>query len=71
VIEANRFEVQPPGPWVNNAACDQRVAQSPHTGGINVALGDGSVRFLSSAMTPDTWWAACTIAGGDVLGTDW
>jgi prepilin-type N-terminal cleavage/methylation domain-containing protein/prepilin-type processing-associated H-X9-DG protein len=68
---ASMFQVQPPGPWTDNAACNQRVAQSPHTGGINAALGDGSVRFLNAGMDPNTWWAACTIAGGEVLGPDW
>jgi prepilin-type N-terminal cleavage/methylation domain-containing protein len=65
------FQIQPPGPWVNNPACNQRQAQSPHPGGINVAVGDGSVRVLTAGMSPDTWWAVCTIAGGEVLGNDW
>jgi prepilin-type N-terminal cleavage/methylation domain-containing protein/prepilin-type processing-associated H-X9-DG protein len=68
---ASLFEIQPPSPWVNNPNCNQRVAQSPHPGGINVALGDGSVRVLTAGMNPDTWWAACTTAGGEVLGSDW
>jgi prepilin-type N-terminal cleavage/methylation domain-containing protein/prepilin-type processing-associated H-X9-DG protein len=65
------FEVQPPGPWNGNAACNQRVAQSPHAGGINVAMGDGSVRFLAAGITGDTWWALCTIAGGETPNVDW
>jgi prepilin-type N-terminal cleavage/methylation domain-containing protein/prepilin-type processing-associated H-X9-DG protein len=68
---ASMFEVQPPAPWTDNPNCHQRIAQSPHTGGINAALGDGSVRFLSASMSPNTWWAACTIAGGEVLDSDW
>ena len=40
-------------------------------GGMNVALADGSVRFLAAAMNPATWWAACTLAGGEVNGPDW
>src|SRR5262249_22007134 len=65
------FQVQPPGPWIDNPDCNQRVAQSPHDGGINVALGDGSTRFLIGSMNPTTWWAACTINGGEVLAADW
>jgi prepilin-type N-terminal cleavage/methylation domain-containing protein/prepilin-type processing-associated H-X9-DG protein len=68
---ASLFQIQPPGPWINDPTCNQRVAQSPHPGGINVALADGSVRALTAGMNPNTWWAACTIAGGEVPGPDW
>ena len=54
-----------PGP------CDKRLASTGHTGGMNVALADGSVRFLNQAITPATWWAACTPEGGEALGGDW
>jgi prepilin-type processing-associated H-X9-DG protein len=47
------------------------LASSPHTGGINVGLGDGSVRFLAQGISGKTWWAALTPAGGEVLGPDW
>ena len=47
------------------------IATSPHSGGINCALGDGSVRFVSGSVTNVTWWAAMTPAGGEVLGSDW
>jgi hypothetical protein len=36
-----------------------------------VALGDGSVRNLTPAIDPRTLAAAATIAGHDVLGSDW
>ena len=49
----------------------QFIATSPHATGMNVALGDGSVRFLSSNMSGNTSWAAVTPAGGEVLGSDW
>jgi hypothetical protein len=29
------------------------------------------VRVLAAGMNPNTWWAACTIAGGETLGNDW
>jgi hypothetical protein len=50
--------------------CDPSRASSPHAVMV-VALADGSVRTLSSGMSGTTWWAACTPAGGEVLGTDW
>jgi hypothetical protein len=27
--------------------------------------------MLSSGISPDTWWRACTPDGGEVLGNDW
>jgi hypothetical protein len=44
---------------------------SPHTGGIQVGLGDGSVRFVSQGVSSTTWWFAITPNRGDVLGADW
>jgi prepilin-type processing-associated H-X9-DG protein len=46
-------------------------AVSPHTGGINVGLGDGSVRFLNQGISGKTFFAATTPAGGEVLANDW
>jgi prepilin-type N-terminal cleavage/methylation domain-containing protein/prepilin-type processing-associated H-X9-DG protein len=46
-------------------------ATSPHTGGINVGLGDGSVRFLSAGISGTTFYAACTPNGGETLASDW
>ncbi len=60
------FQVQPV-----QGNCDPSRASSSHTGGMNVALADGSVRFLSASLSGTTWWAAVTPAGGEVLGPDW
>jgi prepilin-type N-terminal cleavage/methylation domain-containing protein/prepilin-type processing-associated H-X9-DG protein len=51
--------------------CDGNRASSPHSGGINTALGDGSVRFVSSGVSPVTWWSAMTPGGAEVLGSNW
>jgi type II secretory pathway pseudopilin PulG len=51
--------------------CDRRLAQTPHSAGMLVALGDGSVRTLAPGMSEATYWAAVTPASGEVLGTDW
>lgn len=53
------------------ATCDPRLASAPRSSGILVALGDGSVRFVAGSVDPNTWWAACTPKGGEVLGSDW
>jgi hypothetical protein len=58
-----------PNPW--DQVCDYRLAQSPHPGGIQVGLGDGSARFVSGSVSGETWWAACTPGNNEVLGNDW
>jgi prepilin-type N-terminal cleavage/methylation domain-containing protein/prepilin-type processing-associated H-X9-DG protein len=71
---ASMFQVRPNKPLSTaggGGQCDKRLASSGHSSGMNVALGDGSVRFLSQAMRPATWWAACTPSGGETLGSDW
>jgi prepilin-type N-terminal cleavage/methylation domain-containing protein len=58
-----------PIPYIGN--CDWTRASSAHTGGIEVGLGDGSVRFVAQGLSPVTWWAAFTPSGGEVLPSDW
>jgi prepilin-type processing-associated H-X9-DG protein len=43
-------------------------ARSRHTGGVNAALCDGSVRFFDNSISQKTWQALCTRSGGEVLG---
>jgi prepilin-type N-terminal cleavage/methylation domain-containing protein len=64
----SKFQVQPL-PYVGN--CDPTRASSPHISGMEAALGDGSVRSLSTGISAATWWAALTPAGSEVLGSDW
>jgi prepilin-type N-terminal cleavage/methylation domain-containing protein len=61
------FQVQP-NPY---STCDPMRAATPHTGGIQVCLGDASVRSVNTGVSPATWWAAMTPANGDQLGPDW
>jgi type II secretory pathway pseudopilin PulG len=51
--------------------CDIMLAQTPHRGGMLVAMADGSVRTVSPTVSETTFWAAVTPAAGDVLGSDW
>jgi prepilin-type N-terminal cleavage/methylation domain-containing protein len=64
----SKFQVQPT-PFLGN--CDPTRAATAHASGILVGLADGSVRTLAPSMSPDTWWAAVTPSGGEVLGSDW
>jgi len=43
-------------------------ASSPHSGHLNAAFADGSVRKVSTDVDPATWWALCTPAGRDTIG---
>jgi len=46
------------------------TARSYHPGGVNVLLGDGSVRFIRSSISGATWRALGTVAGGEVVSSD-
>jgi len=50
------------------SSCDGNRASSPHDSGINAALADGSVRFVSASVSPTTWWSAMTPDGKEVPG---
>jgi prepilin-type N-terminal cleavage/methylation domain-containing protein/prepilin-type processing-associated H-X9-DG protein len=52
-------------------SADGRRAQGGHSGGCQVAMADGSVRFVSESLSPATWFAAQTPDAGDLLGADW
>jgi prepilin-type N-terminal cleavage/methylation domain-containing protein len=60
------FQVKPSIATANNAQ-----PQGLSSGGMQVALGDGSVRNLSAGVSAVTFYQACTPAGGEVLGADW
>ncbi len=48
-----------------------QLARSRHTDGVNVALCDGSVKFVPNYVSVGTWRALSTSQGGEVLGNDW
>jgi prepilin-type processing-associated H-X9-DG protein len=45
-------------------------ATSNHPGGVNVAMGDGSVKFIKDTIGQATWWALGSRAGGEVISAD-
>jgi prepilin-type N-terminal cleavage/methylation domain-containing protein len=49
----------------------RNTANSPHDGGINVVLGDASVRFVGAGVNPNTWFEALTPSSGNPMPSDW
>src|SRR5262249_48713204 len=55
-----------PSPWgtlitaASGNGCNPAITSTPHPAGMQVALGDGSVRTLGANISGVTWWAACT-----------
>jgi prepilin-type N-terminal cleavage/methylation domain-containing protein/prepilin-type processing-associated H-X9-DG protein len=45
-------------------------ASSNHPGGVNVTMGDGSVRFIKDTINLPTWWALGTKSNGEVVSAD-
>jgi prepilin-type N-terminal cleavage/methylation domain-containing protein/prepilin-type processing-associated H-X9-DG protein len=45
--------------------------RSRHAGGVNVALCDGSVRFVTDSVSLSTWQGLGYISDGQVLGSDY
>ena len=46
------------------------TSRSYHPGGVNALFGDGTVKFIKSAIQGTTWRALGTIGGGEVVGGD-
>jgi prepilin-type N-terminal cleavage/methylation domain-containing protein/prepilin-type processing-associated H-X9-DG protein len=47
-----------------------QLVRSRHTGGVNAALCDGSVRFVTNSVSLTVWRAIGTAQGGEAVG-DW
>ena len=47
-----------------------KSARSKHTGGVNVLLGDGGVRFVPNSISLTTWRAVGTMNGNEVVSND-
>jgi len=51
--------------------CDPHRVQSYNSGGIQVGLGDGSVRTVTPDISSGTWGNAIRPNDGNTLGPDW
>ena len=62
--------------WATGGTCiinctNDSEFYSFHTGGINVCMADGSVRFLQQSINAASLAAIVTARGGDLPGNDW
>ncbi len=46
------------------------TASSNHSGGVNVGMADGSVKFIKDSINNQTWWALGSRALGEVVSAD-
>jgi prepilin-type N-terminal cleavage/methylation domain-containing protein/prepilin-type processing-associated H-X9-DG protein len=60
---------QQPNPW--QTACNPLLTSTGHTGGMNVAMADGSCRLLAQGMSPTTFWIATVPNDGLPMPADW
>jgi len=51
-------------------ACNSTNVQGIHTGGIEVAMGDGSARFVTSFVSQSSWYAAVDALDSNIIGDD-
>ncbi len=51
-------------------SCGHIAARSNHSGGVNVGMCDGSVRFIKNSVSAPTWAAIGSIGGGEVISAD-
>jgi len=63
----NVFQVTPN--WITE--CDSSRAQTPHSEGINICLGDGSVRMVGRGISPATWSSVADPRSNVAPGDDW
>ncbi len=59
--------------WVQGDGCDDgsyQNANSNHPGGANFLFCDGSVRYLKSSISMQTYWALGTKGNGEVISSD-
>ena len=53
-----------------NSDAEFSKANSNHSGGVNVLMGDGSVRFIKDSIGQTVWFALGTRANGEVISAD-
>jgi prepilin-type N-terminal cleavage/methylation domain-containing protein/prepilin-type processing-associated H-X9-DG protein len=58
---------KPPCQATGNQAASHAAAFSKHSGGVNIGMADGSVRFIRDSINITNWRAMGTMANGEVI----
>jgi prepilin-type N-terminal cleavage/methylation domain-containing protein/prepilin-type processing-associated H-X9-DG protein len=67
-VDTTQNPLNSPCRIVSDANIEIFGARSRHTGGVNVALCDGSCRFVNDSVSWAVWQALGTAHGGEVVG---
>ncbi len=59
-----------PAQGVWGGAMSMITATSEHSGGVNVAMCDGSVKFIKDSISPQVWWAVGSRKGKEVISSN-
>jgi prepilin-type N-terminal cleavage/methylation domain-containing protein len=67
-LNGNQPLLNLPCAYGDGATTDTAGSRSRHIGGVQILLGDGSVRFVSQNININTYRALATIGGSEVIG---
>jgi prepilin-type N-terminal cleavage/methylation domain-containing protein/prepilin-type processing-associated H-X9-DG protein len=73
LIRSQTFFPLVPDPTMGPVALgnpERAAARSRHTGGVNVAMCDGSIRMVRNTIALNTWMAMGSMAGGETVQND-
>ncbi len=66
--------VMTPNTWACSDANVNDIGAFPpssrHSGGVNMMMMDGSVKFLKTSISPNIWWALGSRSGAEVVSAD-
>jgi prepilin-type processing-associated H-X9-DG protein len=68
IMTPNTQSCEVGGPWFGERGAI--TASSRHPGSVNVLFCDGSARPIKNSIDPPTWWALGTMAGHELVSSD-